>query len=217
LSASKKPDSSPIVTPVSSLVEPRPTRRRILTAASALPVVAGLGSLSAHAQEQPERGIVGSAAPELDCEFWLDANGEPTEKFSMQAQRGKWVYMKLWQSWCPGCHSLGFPALKKVTDAFADDDRVQTLAIQTVFEGHSTNTGDKVREMQLRYEIPIPMGHDPGSKTESGYPNTMLSYRTGGTPWQVLIAPDGSVVFDGFRVNVDRVIEVLKEEVVKLG
>ncbi len=191
------------------------TRRKILTAAAAVPAAGVVGWGNALAQE-PERGIVGSKAPELDCEFWLDGNGEPGS-FSMDAQRGKWVYMKLWQSWCPGCHSLGFPALKKMTDAFKDDDRVVTVAIQTVFEGHSTNTGDKVREMQLRYDIPIPMGHDPGSKTESGYPNTMLGYRTGGTPWQVLIAPDGSVVFDGFRVDSDKMIEVLKEEVKKLG
>jgi len=187
-------------------------RRDILKAAAAVPPA--LFIPSAFAQEQRKRGIVGSIAPELDVEFWIDAAGNPAT-FSMDEQRGKWVYMKLWQSWCPGCHSSGFPTLKKVTDAFIDEDKVVTLGIQTVFEGHHTNTADKVREMQLRYDLPIIMGHDPGEKTATGYPNTMISYLTGGTPWQVIIAPDGQVVFDGFRVDANQVISTIREDLAK--
>jgi len=189
-------------------------RRDLLKAAAAIPPA--LAAPIAFAQEKPERGIVGSIAPELNVDFWIDPQGNPGS-FSLDAQRGKWVYMKLWQSWCPGCHSLGFPALKKVTDAFIDEDKVVTLGVQTVFEGHGVNTGDKVREMQLRYDLPIFMGHDPGEKTATGYPNTMVSYLTGGTPWQVIIAPDGRVVFDGFRVNADNVISTIREDIAKSG
>lgn len=186
-----------------------PQRRKLIAAGIAVPSLL-LPLASANAAED-ERGIVGSQAPELDVESWIDAEGKPAQ-FSLLAQRGKWIYLKCWQSWCPGCHSHGFPNLQKVTNAFIDDDRVVTVAIQTVFEGHEVNTGDKVRETQQRYELPIFMGHDPGKSTDSGYPNTMISYRTGGTPWQVLISPAGTVVFDGFQVNADKLISVLKQE-----
>jgi len=185
------------------------TRRNLLTNAVALPAV--MFPFSNLQSAENERGIVGQEAPELNAQFWLDGSGEKSE-FSMTAQRGKWVYLKCWQSWCPGCHSHGFPTLQKITDAFAGDDRVITLAVQTVFEGHETNTAEKVRETQERYDLDIFMGHDPGKANESGYPNTMLSYRTGGTPWQVLIAPDGTVVFDGFRVDPEKLISVVKEQ-----
>ncbi len=185
------------------------TRRKLLHAGVATPLL--LLPFARSRADENERGIVGAQAPELDVQSWIDPDGNPGQ-FSLTEQRGKWVYLKCWQSWCPGCHSHGFPNLKKVTDAFIDEDRVVTVAIQTVFEGHEVNTGDKVRQTQQRYELPIYMGHDPGKATESGYPNTMLAYRTGGTPWQVLIAPDGTVVFDGFRVNVDKLISVLQQE-----
>ena len=187
------------------------SRRRFAQTALAIPFGLALSPVTALAAKAPKRGIVGQMAPELEVEFWIDAEGKPTT-FSMQAQRGKWVYLKCWQSWCPGCHSHGFPNLKKVTDAFADDDRVVPVSVQTTFEGHQVNTGDKVREIQLRYDLPIVMGHDPGQRNANGYPNTMMSYRTGGTPWQVLIHPSGVVLYDGFNVHADNLIAYLRKE-----
>ncbi|MEM7293085.1 MAG: TlpA disulfide reductase family protein [Pseudomonadota bacterium] len=183
------------------------SRRHFLAGAAAVPF---LGLLPTGAQSNT-RGIVGAMAPELDAEFWLDAEGDSSE-FSLMAQRGKWVYLKCWQSWCPGCHSHGFPALQKFSTAFHDNPDVVAVGIQTTFEGHQINTGDKVRETQQRYRLKIPMGHDPGSRNDDGYPNTMRAYRTGGTPWQVIIEPSGRVVYDGFRVNIDKVIEYIGQQ-----
>ncbi|MEM7209444.1 MAG: TlpA disulfide reductase family protein [Pseudomonadota bacterium] len=186
----------------------RASRRNFLAACASAPVAALLPPVSSA----ETRGIVGQMAPELDVEFWLDGQGESGE-FSMLAQRGKWVYLKCWQSWCPGCHSHGFPALKKLSDAFADEPMIVPVGLQTTFEGHMFNTGDKVRKMQLRYDLEIPMGHDPGNRNDDGYPNTMRSYRTGGTPWQVVVNPEGRVVFNGFRLDIDKAIAYLQEQV----
>lgn len=186
-------------------------RRRLAGALLALPL-----ALPAGAQQRPERGIVGSAAPELDVEFWIDAEGKPTS-FSMLAQRGRWVHLKCWQSWCPGCHAHGFPALQKLVEAFANEPRVVNVAVQTTFEGHEVNTADKVRKTQLRYALPIVMGHDPGRRNKNGYPNTMVSYRTGGTPWHILIDPGGTVVFDGFGINPEGAIEFLRRQLSRSG
>ena len=186
-------------------------RRRFITSLAAAPLL----TLAASASQASERGIIGHMAPELDIEFWIDGNGNKSH-FSVTENRGKWVYLKCWQSWCPGCHSSGFPTLQQITSAFADEPLVVTAGIQTTFEGHTINTADKVREMQLRYNLKIPMGHDPGKNNPGGYPNTMRDYRTGGTPWQVLINPEGRVVFDGFHVHTERAIEFLKEQVAQM-
>jgi len=121
------------------------------------------------------------------------------------------VFIKCFQNWCPGCHRHGFPTLKKVIDAFGNDERVAILAIQTVFEGHFFNSGSKVRALQKRYKLPIKMAHDPGSNG-SDRSNTLITYRTGGTPWMIIADPSGRVVFNDFHVNADGLIEFLKQQ-----
>ncbi len=152
------------------------------------------------------RGIVGQQAPELDINFWIDAEGNPTD-FKLAQHDGKWVILKCFQSWCPGCHKHGFPSLKKMSEALASNENVVFAGIQTVFEGYSINTKDKVREIQLQYDLRMPMGHDAGSS--SGNPLTMKNYRTGGTPWIIVIDPERNVVFNGFTIDTDKAIEYL--------
>ena len=151
-------------------------------------------------------GIKGQIAPELQIDYWIDENGDSTT-FTLADHEGKWVFLKCFQSWCPGCHSHGFPALKEISEALKDNPKIAFAGIQTVFEGHSTNTIDKVRKIQLQYDLQIPMGHDPA--LESGYPKTMADYRTGGTPWMILINPDREVIFNDFGISVEKAIDFL--------
>ncbi len=181
--------------------------------------MAGLSAFSAQntlAASNPNYGITGQMAPELDVPYWIDAEGNDTQ-FKLADQRGKFVFMKCWQAWCPGCHSRGFPTLQKVTEAFIDEPKVLTLGIQTTFEGFSTNSKNRVREMQLRYDLPILMGHDTGKGKRHERPTTMLNYRTGGTPWLILVAPDGKVIFDDYHINTENAIAFLRTEVAKLA
>jgi thiol-disulfide isomerase/thioredoxin len=170
--------------------------------AMALP---GLADVKAASSQY---GIKGRIAPELKVDYWIDKNGQPTD-FKLADHAGKWVFLKCFQSWCPGCHAHGFPALKKISDALSGNPGVAFAGIQTVFEGRYTNTVDKVREIQLRYDLKVPMGHDPG--VEDGYPATMIDYRTGGTPWMILISPQREVVFNDFSINVERAIDYLEK------
>jgi hypothetical protein len=89
-------------------------------------------------------------------------------RFSLAAQRGKGVHLKFWQGWCPGCHGHGLPALAKMVEVFAGESRVVNVALQTVFEGLSANTAEKVRQTQLRYRLPIVFGHDPANGDKGG-------------------------------------------------
>lgn len=84
-------------------------------------------------------------------------------------------------------------------------------AIQTTFEGHEKNTFARLRENQLQHGLAIPFGHDDRID-DSYYPTLMQDYRTGGTPWFILIDPMGKVVFNNFRINEDHWIAKVKSE-----
>ena len=155
-----------------------------------------------------EHGIAGAQAPELDVDYWIDKDGNPTS-FHLADAEQKWVYLYCFQNWCPGCHSHGFPTIQKISRAFADENRVVAVAVQTVFEGFSVNTVASVRKIQRQYDLPITMGHDPGDPNGDHRPKTMREYRTGGTPWAVLISPAGKVVFNGFHPDADKVINFI--------
>lgn len=192
------------------------SRRQLIKSTAGL-VGAGALGLSGVLQAEPERGIRGRLAPELDVSHWIDGQGDKIAPFSIAEHRGKWVYLKCFQEWCPACHSIGFPNLKKLKTAFPDESKVVAAVVQTVFEGHGVNTPSALRKNQLRYDLEIPFGHDAGntdlpSSDPGHYPSTMLSYRTGGTPWVTLIDPDGVVAFDGFHINIDALIEHLQTQ-----
>ena len=186
-------------------------RRRFLHTMSAASAALALG-VAGTASSQTTRGIEGRIAPELALDYWIDGDGEPTS-FSVTESRGKWVFLKCFQNWCPGCHSSGFPTLKAFSDEFSEHPDVAIAGIQTVFEGYRSNTKEAVRELQLRYDLPITMGHDPGNEDEHDMPTTMQNYRTGGTPWLILINPDGIVVYNGFHVDTDKLIEFVGAQI----
>ena len=194
-------------------------RRKLIKLASAGSALAAGAALNlaptiSSAQDNRTRyGIVGQIAPELEVGIWRNSAEENTE-FSINEARGKWAFLKCWQSWCPGCHSAGFPTLQAVQKAFNGHPKVEIAAIQTVFEGFGINTEDKLAEIRDRYSLEIPMGHDAGNKGADDYrPSTMRLYRTGGTPWLILIAPDGTVVFNDFHVNTEKLIEYVQEQI----
>jgi len=189
-----------------------PGRRRVLALLGALGAAAWAGA-SAKSQGTERFGIVGQRAPTIEGSYWIDADGEPT-RFAMREIEARWVYLKCFQSWCPGCHRHGFPALASVSEAFAGDERVAFIALQTVFEGFDVNTRDKLRGIQDRYSLRMKMGHDAGPGRavgeHGGGSSTMRRYRTGGTPWVVLIDPAGRVVYNGFNPDPGRVTGYLR-------
>ena len=186
-------------------------RRRFLATAGV--IMAGPSfSGSLNAQSSSQYGIVGQPAPELLLDYWIDKNGAPGS-FSVLDSRGKWVLLKCFQDWCPGCHSSGFPTLKAFADAFWDHPSVAIAGIQTVFEGFSTNTLEDVRKLQLEYALPITMGHDVGDPDGDHRPQTMVKYRTGGTPWIILINPEGTVLFNHFHADANKLISYVAEQI----
>ncbi len=93
--------------------------------------------------------------------------------------------------------------MKKITQIYTDNDPVKFIAVQTVFEGHRFNTPDKLRQNQVKYALKIPMAHAAGNPDTRQTPQVMKDYRSGGTPWTVVIDPAGQVAYNGFHMEID--------------
>jgi hypothetical protein len=75
--------------------------------------------------------------------------------------------------------------------------------VQTVFEGFGSNSEDKLRKNQLKYDLKIPMAHAPGNPQTHSIPEIMRKYRSGGTPWTVIIDP--------FHLDANLAAELIKD------
>ena len=148
---------------------------------------------------------------ELTVPYWIDTNGKSTT-FSLAKNYGKWIIINCFQHWCEGCHVYGLPDLQKIAAAFIDNANIEVICIQTVFEGFEANTQDKLRETQLHYKLPIIMGHDAGDPDGDVFPSTMSKLETGGTPWMILMDPEGKIIFSDFRIDVTHLINFLRQE-----
>lgn len=152
-----------------------------------------------------ERGVRGQKASPWEASNWIQL---PKGKKELNPAdfKGKVVYLYCFQSWCPGCHSSGFPTLKNVSDHYEGDDKVAFVAIQTVFEGFSANPPSKVSEMAKRYGFSFPMGHS-GSKGKRSV--LMRNYRTGGTPWTIIIDQEGLVRYNDYHIKPEQAVKLI--------
>jgi len=154
---------------------------------------------------QDYAGISGKEAPAWDIPSWIDESGKPTT-LSLSDFKGKKVVLFCFQSWCPGCHKTGFPTLQYLTERFGDKEDIVFLAIQTVFEGGSTNTLNKLKKWQKKYKLKIPFGHDEGD----GRSYIVDRYNTGGTPWFIVINEEGKVTFNDYELSPQTAFKILK-------
>ena len=175
--------------------------QKLFVVAFACMTLVGSNALAQSSTRQ-KPGIVGQQAPQWKTSTWHQLPDGKTS-LNIDDYKGKVLYLYFFQSWCPGCHRSGFPTLQKVSKAFQGNDKAAFVAIQTTFEGHSTNTPDKLKTIAKRYQLTIPFGQ---SAEVSGTPEIMRKYRTGGTPWVVIINQQGRVIFNDFHVAPDQAI-----------
>ena len=106
---------------------------------------------------------------------------------------------------------MGFPALKKLTETFKDNDQVTFLAVQTVFEGYGFNSDAKLRKNQQKRNLKIPMAHAPGNQQTHEVPRIMKKYRSGGTPWTVIINQQGTVIYNHFHIETQQAVALIEQ------
>jgi hypothetical protein len=157
-----------------------------------------------------QRGIVGLPAPPLKGVRWIDKDGIERSSLTLAELGPGFAVLYFFQDWCAGCHAHGFPTLVTLAGELRDQG-VGLAAIQTVFEGPDVNTFDRLRANQRRYGLRIPFGHAVAELPSlDAIPAVMEAYRSGGTPWFVVIAPDGRVVYDGFQLDAESLVKALR-------
>ncbi len=151
--------------------------------------------------------MIGKEAPELQVDDWYNLDdGQRIPR--LREYKNKVVYIFCYQSWCPGCHKHGFPALRKISDAFTGNDDIVFLVVQTVFEGYGVNTAKSISKTTEAYNLNLPFGHDDGNGKGS---TLMRLYKTRGTPWHIIIDRNGKIVFCDFHVDPDKTIRHLRK------
>ena len=153
-------------------------------------------------------GIAGLPAPPLENVRWIDENGEGRGPLTLDELGQDFRILYFFQDWCPGCHAHGFPTFVELVGKLRDKN-VGFAAIQTVFEGSDVNTFGRLRANQQKYGLHLPFGHAAAASPEA-VTEIMEAYRSGGTPWFVVIAPDNRVVYDGFQVDAESLIRALR-------
>ncbi len=150
-------------------------------------------------------------APEWVVSEWINSDG-----FTLSDMRGKVVIIDFFQLWCPGCNKFSGPLMKKWEGKYSNRKDIQLIAIHTVFEGHSQQTPKRLRQYVKEKNITYPVGVDDQVSGQR-LPETMIRYRTRGTPEMAIIDKEGKIRFQHFgSFNAD-VIEglidiLLKEE-----
>ncbi|WP_418262958.1 peroxiredoxin family protein [Flavobacterium faecale] len=155
-------------------------------------------------------GILGQIAPRWEVSHWINKYGELDNSIKFENYVGRIKVLFFFQNWCQGCHSVGFPSLVRMVTALGDTKDISFFAIQTVFEGQSQNTVEKTAINQTKYNLKIPFGHDSGDASTHFISKTMSAYRTGGTPWFVVIDRKGIVIFNDFHINSQNAIQYLQ-------
>jgi len=179
-------------------------RRHLLITTITVLLISGLATAQ-------QRGISGREAPSWGVEQWFNL---PSDQSALDIDDfdGQVVYLYCFQSWCPGCHSRGFPTLKRVMKRYQNADDVSFVAVQTAFEGFSTNTLQAAKQTAERYDLDIPVGHSGSPERRS---TLMRRYRTGGTPWTIIIDKNGTVRYDDFHIQTQQantLIDRLRQE-----
>ncbi|MCH7870168.1 MAG: TlpA family protein disulfide reductase [Planctomycetes bacterium] len=169
----------------------------------ALLTSAGGGTEIAAQRAAP--GILNKPAPGWGVKKWLNL-ADGVRSLDVSDFKGKVLYLYCFQSWCPGCHSHGFPTLQKMIKRYQGNDDVVFVAVQTVFEGFGSNTFEHAKRIAKRYDLDIPIGQSGENGKRSPL---MRAYRTGGTPWTVIIDRNGVVRFNDFHAKEPQASELI--------
>ncbi len=91
---------------------------------------------------------------------------------------------------------------------YSNDKAVGVVAIQTAFEGFSSNDFQSLSRVAKEYGLTIPIGQNGWA----GKPSPLMHrYKTRGTPWIVIIDKEGIVRKSDFHYTVEDSIKVIND------
>ena len=138
-----------------------------------------------------------AASHEKQATEWVISEWLNTTGFTLEEMRGKVVVIDFFQLWCPGCNSFSIPLMEKWEEKYRGSKDIQLVGIHTVFEGHSHQTPERLREYTKEKKITYPVGIDD-HVSDQRTPETMIRYRTHGTPEMAIIDKGGHIRFQHF-------------------
>lgn len=142
--------------------------------------------------------LLGQKAPSFGNIKWVQSF---KDNLDISDLKGKVVYIATFQDVCPYCHQVGLPALQELSEHYAGDAGVQFIGIQTAFEDEEENDLASISTVIKDYNLKIPIGNSP--RDEYSRPLFMDTYRTGGTPWVIIIDKDGIIQYSDFQIHLD--------------
>ena len=167
--------------------------------ATALKVERGIKAVEAQAEaELAKTGVVGKAAPELNFN-WSSQPGLKT----LSALKGKVVVLDFWATWCGPCLS-SFPQVRELAAHYAGAD-VVVLGVTSIqgrvsnLESTTINTQgnpDKERGLMPAFIKAKNMTWPVVFSVEEVF---NPDYGVQGIPHMTIIAPDGTVRFNGMH------------------
>lgn len=136
-------------------------------------------------------------APELAVSEWFNV----PEPLTLEALRGRPVFLHSFQLLCPGCVTEAIPQVQRIERVFARTD-LQIIGIHTVFEHHAAMSPVTLRAFLHEYRLNSPVAVDLAEEG-SDIPVTMRRFGLRGTPSSVLIGRDGTILHHAFGVEDD--------------
>ncbi len=178
-----------------------------------LSVILTIGIVSCGVLYSGVKGVVASPkklAPEWAISEWFN-----TDRITLKEMREKVVVIGFFQLWCSGCNRFSIPLMEKWEQKYRRRKDFQLIGIHTVFEGHPHQTPKRLRQYIKEKNITYPIGIDDYISNERT-PETMIRYRTQGTPEMVIIDKMGRIRFQHFGgfnpADVEKLIDTLLEE-----
>lgn len=132
-----------------------------------------------------------------DSAWQVDHWFNTPEPLSLEALRGRVVYVLAFQMLCPGCAGEAVPQALRVRQCFAERD-LAVIGLHTVFEHHEAQgTPAALQAFLHEYRIGFPVGIDRAG-VQSGLPRTMAHYSMRGTPTELLFDRAGRLRLQHF-------------------
>ncbi len=138
-----------------------------------------------------------AASPEKQAPEWVISGWINSAGLTLEDLQGKVIVIDFFQLWCPGCNKFSIPLMEKWKQKYSSRKDIQLIGIHTVFEGHSQQTPERLRQYVKEKNITYPIGIDKYVSSQR-LPETMIRYHTRGTPEIVVIDKLGRIRFQHF-------------------